>query len=327
MSIEQSRRDDLEALFYILIYIIKGKLPWQGLAHIDDETRIRRISEMKCSITPDKLAEGLSPKFATFMKYVKKLKFADTPDYAYLSKLLREIAEEKELNLDDHTFEWVTKGSSQIGGDSKIQNRIQSMTGVADGRQNPGESSPADHRQSGMPKQRNNTVNFLEIPNAGMGKADSENSGNDNQQGFNSKMVKNDSYSNINSKEELGIIKDLEQGSKPKSASEIGPSGIGATTLSNTKMKKSGSNIEIEGLMKSGGPTNGSPINKSQPVGNRSGNPGEVQYAAEPDASENYSQGMDENVSSITKKMERATLTSRYNRPKIVNLSRMLTRV
>lgn len=327
MSIEQSRRDDLESLFYILVYMIKGKLPWQGLAHIDDETRMRRISEMKCSITPDKLAEGLSPKFATFMKYVKKLKFADTPDYGYLTKLLREIAEEKEINLDEHMFEWVTKGASQIGTDSRLNNRIQSMTGVADQRQNPGETSPADGRQSGMPKQRNNTVNFLEIPNSALGKADSENSGSDNPQGFNSKMVKNDSYSNINSKEELGIIKDLEQGSKPKSASEIGPSGIGATTLSNTKMKKSGSNIEVEGLMKSGGATHGSPTEKSHPGGTRSMNPAEIHYATEKDASENYSQGMDENVSSITKKMERATLTSRYNRPKIVNLSRMLTRV
>jgi serine/threonine protein kinase len=43
LGIEQSRRDDLECFIYTLIYLIKGKLPWQGLKSKNKEEKCQKI--------------------------------------------------------------------------------------------------------------------------------------------------------------------------------------------------------------------------------------------------------------------------------------------
>lgn len=56
---EQSRRDDLESIGYILIYLLKGSLPWQGLKVHADEDRYQKILEKKKKISIEKLCDGL----------------------------------------------------------------------------------------------------------------------------------------------------------------------------------------------------------------------------------------------------------------------------
>jgi hypothetical protein len=95
----------MESLGYILIYLVRAKLPWQGLIFFDEEMRMRRIAELKCSISTSKLCEGLPEEFEHYMTHVKNLKFAEKPDYEYLKKLFMGIAAQKNLELEPHCFE------------------------------------------------------------------------------------------------------------------------------------------------------------------------------------------------------------------------------
>lgn len=57
-GIEQSRRDDLEALGYILMYFLKSGLPWQGLYVQRRVERYKKILEKKEKTTTDELCAG-----------------------------------------------------------------------------------------------------------------------------------------------------------------------------------------------------------------------------------------------------------------------------
>ena len=71
-GIAQSRRDDYESVAYMLIYFLKGKLPWQGLKANDKRTKYGLILENKLKTPISSLCEGLPKEFAEFL--VRKYK-------------------------------------------------------------------------------------------------------------------------------------------------------------------------------------------------------------------------------------------------------------
>ena len=86
-ELTQSRRDDLESLGYVLIYIAKGTLPWADIKSDDKRGLYNRILEVKMETTPEELCQGLPIQFEEYIKYVKGLSYEQEPDYKYLKNL------------------------------------------------------------------------------------------------------------------------------------------------------------------------------------------------------------------------------------------------
>ncbi len=106
-GLEQSRRDDLESIGYVLIYLMKGNLPWQGLKCKDKNEKYQKIREMKNAIETNKLCEGLPIEFEKYLEYCYKLKFDEEPNYKYLINLFKDQFKSKDYE-NDFLYDWIT---------------------------------------------------------------------------------------------------------------------------------------------------------------------------------------------------------------------------
>ena len=86
---ELSRRDDLESLCYVLVYLLKGNLPWTRLKNKNKYEKYKIILNMKKKMSEDILiGDKNNQEFIDFIKYCRELKFEESPDYNYLRGLM-----------------------------------------------------------------------------------------------------------------------------------------------------------------------------------------------------------------------------------------------
>ena len=120
---EQSRRDDLESLGYVLMYFLRGSLPWQGLKANTKKQKYERILQKKAETSTETLCKGFpgtvlrilyipacdfksfAAEFRSYFEHVRSLRFDDRPDYDYLKRMFRELFFRKGFRYDN-IYDW-----------------------------------------------------------------------------------------------------------------------------------------------------------------------------------------------------------------------------
>jgi serine/threonine protein kinase len=101
---EQGRKDDMEAIGYLLVYFFKGKLPWMGIKHKDKKERYKLVGDKKESISEEDLCKDMPKEFCVYLKYVRNMDFDEKPHYSALKRMFVNLYQSRDYKNDK--LEW-----------------------------------------------------------------------------------------------------------------------------------------------------------------------------------------------------------------------------
>ena len=130
---EQSRRDDLESVGYVLMYFLRGNLPWQGLKVRSKEDRYKKILERKRETTSEDLCKNYPHEFFEYVDYTRNLEYEENPDYDFLRQKFKDVL--KGLNEEmDYIYDWTT--STDLKKRANKKKEVVSEYGSEDNKDN-----------------------------------------------------------------------------------------------------------------------------------------------------------------------------------------------
>ena len=130
---EQSRRDDLESVGYVLMYFLRGNLPWQGLKVRSKEDRYKKILERKKETSSEDLCKNYPHEFFEYVDYTRNLEYEENPDYDFLRQKFKDVL--KGLNEEmDYIYDWTT--STDLKKRTNKKKEVVSEYGCEDNKDN-----------------------------------------------------------------------------------------------------------------------------------------------------------------------------------------------
>jgi casein kinase 1 epsilon len=122
LGIEQSRRDDIESIGYVLVYFALGRLPWQSKNEKGKSPA--KILEKKLVTPPEVLCRKLPEQFAYYFHYCRNLKYEDRPDYGTLKALFWDLLTNNGLNIsNEYMFDWYREENEEIEQNNQNDNQ------------------------------------------------------------------------------------------------------------------------------------------------------------------------------------------------------------
>ena len=109
---EQYKKDDLESLAYMLVFFIKGELPWQNLKAKSRKEKYTKIYQKKKHTVHSELCNFLPDEIKNFVSYILNLNQKQNPDYSKLMNLISNLMK-KYGYINDLQFEWYSSSFLQ----------------------------------------------------------------------------------------------------------------------------------------------------------------------------------------------------------------------
>jgi hypothetical protein len=162
-GLTQSRRDDLESVGYVLMYFLRGRLPWQGIPVRNKEERYRKIMEKKIETPIDELCEGFPVQFNQYLNYTRNLKYEEDPNYDYLKNLFVNVLGEMGHKIDCY-YDW----------DKETINYYRNFN-ICGKNYNPSPNAKSDNRQDSYVRNPNRSKEKSKIKAKDFPAADSNN--------------------------------------------------------------------------------------------------------------------------------------------------------
>ena len=110
---EQSRRDDLESAGYVLMYFLRGSLPWQGIPGKNKDERYKKILQKKMETTAEELCKEFPKEFELYIEYTRGMEYEEEPDYDKLREYFMKVLEKKN-EVFDYIYIWSTEEEKRL---------------------------------------------------------------------------------------------------------------------------------------------------------------------------------------------------------------------
>ena len=123
---EQSRRDDLETIGHVLLYFLRGSLPWQGLPGRSKDEKYNNIKRKKKEVSIEELCLNQPVEFKEFMQYCRSLSFTADPDYRYIMSLFDGCMERNGYDVKTPDFIW-NKNRLVLEKEALMQNMMRAL--------------------------------------------------------------------------------------------------------------------------------------------------------------------------------------------------------
>lgn len=120
LGFEQSRRDDLETLGFVLMYFYLGRLPWQGLIKGKRKQVYKKISKKKSTTSVHKLCKYLPSEFRVYFSYCRALSFKEEPCYSSLRSMFHNLFALQKYDME-YQFDWNLRKNQMLKSINRCQ--------------------------------------------------------------------------------------------------------------------------------------------------------------------------------------------------------------